>query len=70
MIYLVLMAALLTGCTFNVSMAHTTGTAEDVIDDNASNTPTVTASIPANLCLKSSRIQLENLLKNNITIVM
>lgn len=39
----------LSSCTFNVSMAHTSGSATDVIDDNASNTPTIspTVSIPA-----------------------
>jgi hypothetical protein len=32
---------LLCGCSFNVSMAHTSGAADDVIDDNASNDPVV-----------------------------
>lgn len=38
----------MTACTYNVSMAHTQGTADDVIDDNASNTPNVspTVSLP------------------------
>lgn len=31
----------LSACTFNVSMAHTQGTATDTIDDTASNTPNV-----------------------------
>lgn len=40
---------LTSSCTYNVSMAHTEGTATDVIDDTASNTPTVspTISVPA-----------------------
>lgn len=33
------------GCTYNVSMAHTQGTATDTIDDTASNTPTVSPNI-------------------------
>jgi hypothetical protein len=32
-------------CTYNVSMAHTEGSAEDVIDDNLTNTPTVSPDI-------------------------
>ena len=35
----------LASCTYNVSMAHTSGTAEDVIDDTASNTPSTSASL-------------------------
>lgn len=35
----------LTGCTYNVSMAHTEGVADDVIDDTASNTPTVSPTL-------------------------
>jgi hypothetical protein len=35
-----------TSCAFlNVSMAHTEGTASDVIDDTATNTPDVTSSL-------------------------
>lgn len=39
----------MTGCTYNISMAHTEGSATDVIDDTQSNTPNVspTVSIPA-----------------------
>lgn len=32
-------------CTYNISMAHTEGTASDVIDDTASNTPEVSPTI-------------------------
>jgi hypothetical protein len=35
----------LTSCTYNVSMAHTQGTATDTIDDTASNTPNVSPNI-------------------------
>lgn len=34
-----------TACTYNVSMAHTQGQADDVIDDTASNTPNVSPTI-------------------------
>lgn len=38
----------LTACTYNISMAHTEGTATDVIDDTQSNTPDIkpTLTIP------------------------
>ncbi len=32
-------------CTYNISMAHTSGMADDVIDDNASNTPNISPNI-------------------------
>jgi hypothetical protein len=35
----------LLGCTYNVSMVHTSGTASDVIDETTANTPTVTTTI-------------------------
>lgn len=41
----VLVLASTTACTYNVSMAHTSGMAEDVIDDTASNTPNVSPTI-------------------------
>jgi len=36
---------LLTSCTYNISMAHTEGLAQDVIDDTASNTPDISPEI-------------------------
>ena len=42
---LVMLATCMTSCTYNVSMAHTQGTADDVIDDTASNTPNVSPTI-------------------------
>ncbi len=44
-----LVLASTTSCTFNVSMAHTEGMADDVIDDTATNTPNVSPviNIPA-----------------------
>lgn len=43
------LALILTSCTYNISMAHTEGTATDVIDDTQSNEPNVSpvVSIPA-----------------------
>ena len=32
-------------CTYNISMAHTEGVADDVIDDTASNTPNVSPTV-------------------------
>ena len=39
---------LLPSCTYTISMAHTTGVADDVIDDTSSATPNVvpTVSLP------------------------
>lgn len=47
--YLAFAGLILSSCTFNVSMAHTEGTATDVIDDTQSTTPTVDThvSMPA-----------------------
>jgi hypothetical protein len=42
---LLAVSVLLTSCTYNVSMAHTEGTASDVIDDNQSNEPNVSPSV-------------------------
>ena len=42
-----LLLLLLTSCSYNISMAHTEGTASDVIDDNMSNTPSAEVSLPA-----------------------
>lgn len=36
---------ILSSCTYNVSMAHTSGMADDVIDDTASNTPNVSPTL-------------------------
>lgn len=42
---LLLSCLALTGCSFNVSMAHTQGKATDVIDDNMSNAPNISPTI-------------------------
>jgi hypothetical protein len=38
-------AVVAVSCTYNVSMAHTEGMADDVIDDTASNTPNVSPTV-------------------------
>lgn len=41
----------ITGCTYSITMVHTEGTATDVVDETATNTPstsvTPTVTIPA-----------------------
>ena len=44
----------LPGCTYNISMAHTSGTADDVIDDTASNSPVVSPTVTVPLTPGSS----------------
>ena len=45
------MALALVGCTYSITMVHTEGTATDVVDETATNTPstsvTPTVTIPA-----------------------
>ena len=36
---------LFTGCSYNISMAHTSGQATDTIDDAASSTPTISPNL-------------------------
>lgn len=45
--FLLMTIAVLSSCTYNVSMAHTEGQAEDVIDDNLTNEPDVSPSFSA-----------------------
>lgn len=42
---LISLAVILPSCSFNVSMAHTEGKANDVIDDNATNTPNIAPTV-------------------------
>lgn len=48
---LFMLSMVLTGCTYSITMVHTEGTATDVVDETATNTPstsiTPTVSIPA-----------------------
>lgn len=39
-------AVVCTACTYNISLAHTEGTASDVIDDISTPTANTTATIP------------------------
>lgn len=40
-----LIAAAVSSCTYNVSMAHTQGVADDVIDDTQRNTPDISNNL-------------------------
>lgn len=44
----------LSSCTYNVSMAHTSGYADDVIDDTNSNTPNISPNVTIPLTPGSS----------------
>jgi len=37
---------MLMGCSYSITMVHTEGTATDVVDETASNTPTTSVSVP------------------------
>lgn len=43
---LLMLSLLLTGCSYSINQVHTEGSASDVVDDTASNTPTANVSIP------------------------
>lgn len=49
-LHLLFICILLSGCTYSITMVHTQGQAEDVVDETATNTPstsvTPTVSIP------------------------
>lgn len=51
---MILSCLCIAGCTYNVSMAHTSGTATDTIDDAASNTPTISPNFTVPLTPGSS----------------
>ena len=42
---LFLLSISMTACTYNVSMAHTSGGSTDTIDDNLTNTPDVSPTV-------------------------
>lgn len=44
-VFLFFFCSALSACYLNVSMAHTQGSAQDVIDDNASNTPNISPTV-------------------------
>lgn len=43
--YLAFIGLILTSCTYNISMANTSGKADDVIDETATNTPNISPDI-------------------------
>lgn len=53
-IFLFFVCSTFHACSFNVSMAHTSGSAEDVIDDTATNSPTVSPHVTVPLTPGSS----------------
>jgi len=42
----------LTGCTYSITMVHTEGTASDVVDETATNTPSTSVSVPVSVVPK------------------
>lgn len=44
-IFSMMMCLSLTACTYNVTMAHTEGSATDLIDETSENTPTVSTDV-------------------------
>lgn len=42
----IMMTIILTGCTYSITMVHTEGTASDVVDETATNTPSTSVSVP------------------------
>lgn len=38
-------AVLLTACTYSITMVHTEGTAEDVVDETSTNTPNISPNL-------------------------
>ena len=43
--YFLLSALFLSACTYTITMVHTEGSAEDVVDETSTNTPTVSTTI-------------------------
>lgn len=43
--FLLLVCFLMTACTYTITMVHTEGSAEDVVDETSTNTPTVSPTI-------------------------
>lgn len=37
---------ILNACTYSITMVHTEGTATDVVDETATNTPSTSVSVP------------------------
>lgn len=45
---------LLTACTYSITMVHTEGTASDVVDETATNTPSTSVSVPVSVVPKAT----------------
>lgn len=45
----ILCSLVLTSCTYSITMAHTSGTATDLIDEAATATPNTTVSVPVSV---------------------
>ena len=45
---------LVTGCTYSITMVHTEGTAADVVDETATNTPSTSVTVPVSVIPKST----------------
>lgn len=43
---LMMLGILLTGCSYSITMVHTEGQAEDVVDETATVTPSTSVSVP------------------------
>ena len=43
---------LLSGCTYSITMVHTEGEAQDVVDETATNTPSTSVSVPVSVVPK------------------
>lgn len=42
----------LSGCTYSITMVHTEGQAQDVVDETATNTPSTSVSVPVSVVPK------------------
>ncbi len=45
MFYICSMGLVLSACTYSITMVHTQGTADDVVDETQSNTPDIKPSL-------------------------
>ncbi len=49
--YLMLLCTIIvcTGCTYSITMVHTQGEAQDVVDETATSSPSTSVSIPVSM---------------------
>ncbi len=43
---LIFLLAILSSCTYSITMVHTEGEAQDIVDETATNTPSTSISLP------------------------